>query len=230
MLPAPDLLQVALAGRLALGRVSAVGDPLRLGRVQVALWNLQGFPGQTLQAWARVAVPFAGPGRGAFLLPSVGDEVLVGFVGGDPGHPVVLGGLWNGGQRPPERLGGDGSRVDRWSLTTPAGTRIAIVEETGSSPQISLTTPQGVRVELSDEGGGTLTCEAQGSTVTMDAEGVSISTGERLAIDAGTVEISAGRVQVNTSAAAFSGVVECNSLTTTTAMAGTYMPGAGNVW
>jgi uncharacterized protein involved in type VI secretion and phage assembly len=230
MLPAPDLLQVAMGSRLALGKVTSVADPLSLGRVQVGLWNLQGFPGQTLQVWARVAVPFAGPGRGAFLLPSVGDEVLIGFVEGDPSHPVVLGSLWNGSQRPPERLGRDGSRVDRWSLTTQAGTRIAIVEETGGSPQISLTTPEGVRVELSDAAGGTLTCEAQGSTITLDAQGISIFTEERLAIDAGTIEITAGRVQVNTGTAAFSSVVECNTVTTTTALAGTYMPGAGNVW
>lgn len=228
MLPAPDLLHVALGSRLALAKVTSAADPLSLGRVQVALWGLQGFPGQTLQIWARVAVPFAGPGRGAFLLPSVGDEVLVGFVEGHPSDPVVLGSLWNGSQRPPEQLGGN--RVDRWSFTTPAGTRIAIVEEAGSSPQISLSTPDGVRVELSDDGGGTLTCEAQGSTITLDAQGVSIFTMEKLAIDAGTIEIATGRMQVNTNTAAFSSIVDCNSVTTTTAVAGTYMPGAGNVW
>src|SRR5256885_6150796 len=37
--------------------------------------------------------------RSAFLLPDVGDEVLVTFVNGDSRLPVVVGGLWNGDAR-----------------------------------------------------------------------------------------------------------------------------------
>ena len=38
----------------------------------------------------------AGKDRGQLMLPQVGDEVLVGFEGGDPHKPYVLGALWNG--------------------------------------------------------------------------------------------------------------------------------------
>jgi phage protein D len=33
--------------------------------------------------------------RAVFLLPEVGDEVLVGFQGGDPDRPIIVGSLWN---------------------------------------------------------------------------------------------------------------------------------------
>ena len=143
---------------------------------------------------------------------------------------MVIGSLWNGAQRPPEQLGGDGSRIDRWSLTTKAGTRIAIVEEAGGSPQISLTTPGGVTVELRRPGGGKLTCRAQGSTITVDGAGVSVRTGATVAVDAGQVEVTAGSVRSRPGTATFSGVVQCNTLIATTVMASTYTPGAGNVW
>jgi uncharacterized protein involved in type VI secretion and phage assembly len=230
VLPPPDLLSVVLAGRLALADVTSVKDPDGLGRVEVRIWSLQGVSGQSLEAWARVAVPFAGPGRGAFLLPEVGDEVLVGFVEGDPREPVVIGSLWNGAHRPPEQLGGNGNRIDRWSLTTTAGTRIAIVEEAGAEPKVSLQTPRGVNVELDDKDGGTLTCHAQKSTITVDAKGVSVRTGATVAVNAGKVEVTAGSVAVKTGTATFSGVVQCNTLVTNTVVASTYTPGAGNVW
>ena len=156
--------------------------------------------------------------------------MLVGFIAGGPREPVVIGSLWNGAQRPPERLGGDGRKIDRWSLTTKAGTRIAIVEEAGGAPKISLETPRKVSVELDDQGGGTLTCRAQGTTITVDGSGVSVRTGATVAVQAGQVEVTAGSVAVNTGTATFSGVVQCNTLLATTVVASVYTPGAGNVW
>jgi phage baseplate assembly protein gpV len=53
-------------------------------------------------AWARVATLSAGPDRGTWFVPEVGDEVLVAFEAGDPHRPYVLGSLWNANARPPE--------------------------------------------------------------------------------------------------------------------------------
>ena len=47
-------------------------------------------------AWLRVAQRQAGAGYGSHFLPRIGQEVLVGFLGGDPDQPIVLGALYNG--------------------------------------------------------------------------------------------------------------------------------------
>jgi type VI secretion system secreted protein VgrG len=45
-------------------------------------------------AWVRVASFWAGDRCGGIHLPRVGDEVLVGFLGGDPDKPVVVGNVY----------------------------------------------------------------------------------------------------------------------------------------
>lgn len=50
--------------------------------------------------WVRVGQAHAGRNHGAVFIPRVGQEVLVGFVGGDVERPVVLGALYNGRGRP----------------------------------------------------------------------------------------------------------------------------------
>jgi uncharacterized protein involved in type VI secretion and phage assembly len=37
-----------------------------------------------------------------FVLPEIGDDVLVAFEHGDLAHPIVVGSLWDDTERPPE--------------------------------------------------------------------------------------------------------------------------------
>ena len=222
-IPTPGLFNASY-----LAEVVSVEDPDNLARVQVRLLNFDGVGEQDGPIWARVAVPFAGADRGAFMLPDVGDEVLVSFVHGDPRLPVVVGGLWNGSDAPPETLGGD--RVDRWTIVGKAGTRIAIVEESAGTATISLTTPGGVSGTFTDEGGGKIEFQAGGATVTIDGSGVSVQTAAKVKIEATQVEITAGMVKVDAAMSQFSGLVKCDVLQANTTIATTYTPGAGNVW
>jgi uncharacterized protein involved in type VI secretion and phage assembly len=215
--------------RTCLARVVDIDDPDGLSRVKIRLLNFAGADSQDGETWARVAVAFAGPDNGSYLIPDVGAEVLVTFVNDDPRQPVVVGSLWNGAARPAETPG-DGGHIDRWAIKGRAGTRIAIEEPAAGSPTIKLTTPDGVSAEITDEGGGKIQCRAAGTTITVDPAGVRIDCPSRVEVNAAQVQVTAGMVQVDAAMSSFNGVVRCDTLITTTVIASTYTPGAGNVW
>lgn len=214
-----------------LARVVSVADAERLGRVQVRLVStpLETGDGEA-SIWARVAVPMAGDGRGAFFLPDVGDEVAIVFVNGDPRQPLVVGSLWNGAAKPPDNLGGAGDRVDRHTLTSRGGSRIAIVEESEGQATLTLSTPGGQSMTIKQVQGGSITIEAAGSKVTLDMRGVSVETPHSVKVSASQVEVSAPMVKVDAATSTFSGIVKCDVLQATTVIGTTYTPGAGNVW
>jgi phage baseplate assembly protein gpV len=221
-----DLPTAPSATASYLATVVSVQDPDSLGRVQVRLLSFDGIADQDAPIWARVAVPFAGPDRGAFLLPDVGDEVVVVFVNGDPRQPLVIGSLWNGNQKPKETLGGD--RVDRWTFVGKAGTRIAIVE--APDPTIELSTPGGVKATFTDAAGGKIEFVAAGTTITIDSSGVSVQSASKIALQGTQMTVDAGTVTVNAGMSTFSGLVKSDVLQTNTVISTTYTPGAGNVW
>jgi uncharacterized protein involved in type VI secretion and phage assembly len=219
-----------LIGQVYLAQVTSVKDPDDIGKVQVRLLSFDGESNQQVKIWARVAAPFAGAGKGAFMLPDVDDEVLVTFVNSDPRFPVVIGSLWNGGAKPPEKLGGDKSRVDRWTVVGKAGTRIAIEEEQGSQPSITMKTPGGVSAEFADTGGGKIEFRAFGNVVTIDSSGVTVESPAKVTVNTSMVEVNAGMVTVNTAMTKVSGVVQCDTLITNSVISASYTPGAGNIW
>ncbi len=75
----------------------------KLGRVKIRfLWDRHTKADETAcEIWVRVAQPFAGKWGGTFFLPRIGDEVLVGFVDGDPDKPVIVGSLYSDDAPPP---------------------------------------------------------------------------------------------------------------------------------
>jgi uncharacterized protein involved in type VI secretion and phage assembly len=208
-----------------LARVTDVNDPLNLARVKVELYNLD--TSDDAAMWARVASPFAGSKRGGFFIPQEDDEVLVVFVNGDARHPVVVGGLWNGSAQPPDAING---KVDRWTITGKAGTRIAIIEESDATATIECKTPGGVKLTMTDESGGKVKIECAGNTVTIDTQGVSIEAAAKVKVQAASVDVSAGMVKVDAAMSKFSGVIKCDTLITNSVVSTSYTPGAGNIW
>lgn len=211
-------------GAAHLGRVVSVDDPDSMARVQVVLHAI-GTDAPAL--WARVASPFAGANRGGFFIPEVDDEVLVLFVGGDARVPIVVGGLWHGAASPPEQISG---RVDRWTITGKAGTRIAIVEESDATAKVEISTPGGVQMTLTDEAGGKTTIECAGNTITIETAGVTVQASAKVKVQAAQVEVSAGMVKVDAAMSKFSGIVKCDVLQTNAVISTSYTPGAGNIW
>ncbi len=86
---------------LVVGVVTNNNDPDQMGRVRVKFPSLSD---KEESAWARIATPSAGNGRGLLMLPQPEEEVIVGFEHGDTRRPIVVGSVFNGRDKPTEEL------------------------------------------------------------------------------------------------------------------------------
>jgi uncharacterized protein involved in type VI secretion and phage assembly len=85
---------------VAIAVVTNNKDPENLARVKVKYpWRNS----EDESYWARILTFMGGNDRGGYFLPEVEDEVLVAFENGDIDHPVILGSLWSGKMKPPEK-------------------------------------------------------------------------------------------------------------------------------
>jgi uncharacterized protein involved in type VI secretion and phage assembly len=212
---------------LHLATVTDLVDPAGQSRVRVKVYAVSGASGQEGELWARVCTLFAGNNRGAFWMPDVGDEVLVGFVMGDARAPIVLGGLWNGSTPAPEALDGQNNlKVVR----SRNGNRILMDDSTGQE-RVLIETPGGQRITLHDGSAELIRVEdGSGNTVTLGPSGMATRVGMEVKITCATVKVEAGYVEVNAPIVKCSGVLKCETLVATSVISASYTPGAGNIW
>jgi len=186
----PALTPPAASGRngLAIGVVEALDDPDSANRVKVRLpWRQDSGEG----VWARVAAADAGDGYGAVVIPNVGQEVVMGYVDGDPSVPVILGQLFNGKAAPPVTIDPDKNAVR--TFVTPGGHAITL--DDGDKPNITLLSGKGHSVVIDDDKGAVVVTHKDSSnTVTVSSDGIELSASQGdivLKAAAGAVKIDA---------------------------------------
>lgn len=158
------------------------------GRVKVRFpW----FDGSTVTDWCRVCQLYAGNGYGSVFVPEKGDEVLVAFVHGDMRFPIVLGGLYNGVDKPPAaRTDGRDQKVIR----TRHGHEVRL-DDTPSTAAVKVTSAAGHVVELDDQGKEIRITAADGGGVTVSAQGDITLKAAKVTIDAASIDLGAGASQ-----------------------------------
>ena len=152
------------------------------------------------------------------------------FEGGDPRRPYVVGGLWNGTDRPPESMDGGGRNL-RKTLRSRNGVKVTLDDHDGQET-LTLETPAGQQLTLRD-GPGPGTVEIQdsnGNSVALDGSGITLTTSLTVSVHASRLECFASVVTVNSGISRFSGVVQCETLITNSVISASYTPGAGNIW
>jgi uncharacterized protein involved in type VI secretion and phage assembly len=208
--------------------VTDLADPDQQGRVKVSLpWSPDQSSGR-YELWARLATMMGGDNRGSWFIPDKGDEVLLAFEGGHPDHPYVVGGLWNGKDKPPEQMDGSGRNALK-VLRSRNGVKITM-DDTDGQERLVLETPGGQKVELTDGPGKLKASDSNGNSVTLDSSGITIVASAKVTVQAATCEITAGSVQVNAGISTFSGVVKADTVVTNSVISASYTPGAGNIW
>lgn len=208
--------------------VSDIKDPEGLGRVKITLPWSPDTGGGRYEAWARLATMLGGANRGSWFIPDVNDEVLVAFEGGDARRPYVVGGLWNGGDKPPDKMDGAG-RNNRKVLRSRNGVKVTLDDSDGQEKMI-LETPGGQKITLKDGPGAVEIVDSNGNSVKLETGGVTITAALKVTVNASQVEISAGMVTVNAGISKFSGVVQADTIISNMVISAAYTPGAGNIW
>ncbi|MFQ6027669.1 MAG: phage baseplate assembly protein V [Dehalococcoidia bacterium] len=206
--------------------VTEVQDPDGMGQVRVRLPWATDPDGDAYEIWARLATMMAGANRGTWFIPEPEDEVLIAFEGGNPSFPIVVGALWNGVDTPPQQM--DQNNNIR-SITSRSGIQV-IFDDTDGGVQFTIETPGGQKVVCTDTPASIDMTDANGNQITMDASGISLSTGMNVTIDATMLKVSASMVTVDAGMSRFSGVVQSDTNITNTTISATYTPGAGNIW
>ena len=75
------------------------------GRVRVQFpWDREGKHDDDSSCWIRVSQGWAGTGYGMMVIPRIGQEVMVGFLEGDPDQPIIVGRVYNARQAVPYKL------------------------------------------------------------------------------------------------------------------------------
>ena len=159
--PVPDA--PAASTSVAIGVVTDVDDPGRLGRVRAVLPGM----GDLETGWMAVVVPGAGPKKGCVALPDVDDRVLVLLPDGDAARGLVLGGLYGAGGAPDS--GVEGGAVKRYTFGTPGGQTIRLDDAKGV---VRVENKCGSFVELAPDGvtlhaAADLKIEAPGKSVVI---------------------------------------------------------------
>jgi len=77
----------------------------KYGRVKVQFhWDREGQGNSSSSCWIRVTQNQAGLRWGSAFWPRIGQEVVVGFLEGDPDRPIIVGSVYNANEMPPYTL------------------------------------------------------------------------------------------------------------------------------
>lgn len=94
----------------------------RFGRVKIQFhWDRKGKMDEMSSAWVQVSQSMAGKRWGGMFIPRIGQEVIVGFMDGDPNHPIIVGSVYNGSTMPAYPLPEHQTRTSFRSNTSKGG-------------------------------------------------------------------------------------------------------------
>ena len=181
---------------VTVGVVTNIKDSEGLGRIKVKFPWLSS---DDESPWARVLTPMAGNDRGFYFLPEVDDEVLVAFEHGDMAFPYILGSLWNGKDKPPEK--NDDGKNNKRVIKSRSGHMI-VLDDTENQEKIVIEDKTGknkitidcennamiiqVEKELTIEAKGKVSMKSQDGDISIECKNLEIKTEQACKIDAGS--------------------------------------------
>lgn len=168
LLPGVDGLQIGVVKKLD-------EDPEGQCKIQVSIPLMQA---DTDGVWARLANFSASETFGAFFIPEIGDEVILGYLNNDPSNPVVLGSLYSSKRKPAYDLTADNFIK---ALVTKSKLKIEFDDD---KKIITITTPGNNKVVLSDDGKSILLQDQNNNKVELNSSGIALDSPKDIVISA----------------------------------------------
>jgi len=155
-------------------RVLDNNDPMGMGRIRVQFPWQEGKNQKT--PWIRMIQPHSGSGKGFHFIPETGEEVLVGFEGGNAEKPFVIGTHYNGSEISSYHTPGNDKKV----IHTRSGTKIILNDAEGS---IFIEDPSGNTYLM--DGKGNINVNAPNDMNFTAGKNLNINVGENMTISVG---------------------------------------------
>jgi Rhs element Vgr protein len=163
-------------------------DPDKEDRIQIQLPTIDVHEG----IWARVASMDAGNGRGSFFRPEIHDEVVVGFLNGDPRHAVVLG-MLNSSAHPAPFESKDVNNEK--GFVTRSKIKLVFNDE---KKMIHLETPKGKIIEVNDDTDKIVLSDQHNNKIQMGPDGITVESQKDVAFktSSGNFKVEANGIEM----------------------------------
>jgi Rhs element Vgr protein len=176
LIPPVEGLQVGVVTKLD-------ADPEEQFRVRVSVPVTEA---ETADVWARLSRWYASEGIGAFFVPEIGDEVVLGFFNNDPSHAVILGSIYSKKRKPyytPTAENFTKGLVTKSKLK---------VEFDDDKKVITIVTPGNNKIVLSDDDKSILLSDQNSNVVKLSPDGILIDSPKDITISAkGKITVTA---------------------------------------
>ncbi|MDC8005353.1 phage baseplate assembly protein V [Aureisphaera galaxeae] len=128
--------------------------------------------------WARLASFQAGSERGAFFIPEVEDEVILGCLNNNPDAPVILGKLYSSSKPMPFPITADNYIQ---GIVSKEGTQVVLNDEDKS---VEISTTNGNKLLISDAEKGFVLEDENGNSIKMNDQGITIESAKDIVLKA----------------------------------------------
>ncbi len=159
-------------------------DPAKEYRIQVEIPLINS---DKNLVWARLSNFWSSKSFGAYFIPNVGDEVVLGFLNNDPTYPIMLGSLYSSANTAPLEID---AKNPKQFLQSKSGLKFEMDDE---NKIVTVTTPGANKLVLSDKDKSVTMADQNGNKIVLSDSGILIQAAKEITIKAGTeVKTDAG--------------------------------------
>lgn len=155
--------------------------------------------------WARMSNFYASNGAGAFFMPEVGDEIILGFLSEDPRYPVILGSLYSSPKNKPDSQFSPDENNSLKGIVSKSGIRLQFDDE---NKVLAIETPAKNTFVLNDKDKQITVQDQNNNSIVMSEGGIVLKSAKDITVEADqnlilkgtrgvTIESSAGDVSIS---------------------------------